>query len=64
RGAFRAGEIPGGRLLLVDDVCTTGATARACASELLGSGARRVWLATVTAAPAPCGSAAFVPRPL
>jgi ComF family protein len=53
RGAFatvRAGALGGARVALVDDVITTGATLRACAQALLGSGAREVRSITVARA--------------
>jgi predicted amidophosphoribosyltransferase len=51
RGAFRAVGRPPPRLLLVDDVLTTGATADACARELRRLGAARVEVAVFARTP-------------
>lgn len=53
RGAFfvpRPAQIAGQDVLLVDDIYTTGATARACAQALRRAGAASVWVATVARA--------------
>ena len=49
-GAFRARDVAGKRLLLVDDVLTTGATACQCARALLSAGARDVRLIALAGA--------------
>lgn len=51
KGGFAVPEaqralLRGATVLLIDDVCTTGATARHCAATLRAAGARRVYLAT------------------
>jgi ComF family protein len=42
RGAFRVAGRPASRVLLIDDVATSGATARECARRLVDAGARSV----------------------
>ncbi|HEX5230132.1 MAG TPA: ComF family protein [Bryobacteraceae bacterium] len=49
-GAFRAGGPIAGRVLLIDDVMTTGATAASCARALKRAGASHVTLLTLARA--------------
>jgi ComF family protein len=44
------------RVVVIDDVYTTGATVRACASALLDAGASKVWALTVASAGASHGT--------
>jgi ComF family protein len=46
QGAFRVTERPPARVMLVDDVLTTGSTASACAEALKAMGAEHVCLST------------------
>jgi len=53
RGAFKVADpsaITGKEVLLLDDIMTTGATARECARTLIRAGAEKVWVATVARA--------------
>jgi predicted amidophosphoribosyltransferase len=53
RGAFRTPDpaaLTQAHVLLIDDIYTTGATARACTRALLKAGAASVWVATVARA--------------
>jgi ComF family protein len=53
RGAFRVGDAEAVRwreVLLVDDIMTTGATARECARVLKRAGAAKVWVVTMARA--------------
>lgn len=53
RGAFsvaRPETVRNRAVLLIDDIYTTGATARACAQALRRAGAAKVWVATVARA--------------
>ena len=50
-GAFQAArKLAGSEVLLIDDIFTSGATARECAKVLVRAGASKVWVATVARA--------------
>ena len=47
----RAELVQGKRVLLIDDVCTTGSTLEACQHALKRAGAQSVWALTLARAP-------------
>lgn len=50
-GAFKVvGDVAGREILLIDDIFTSGATARECARVLVRAGATKVWVATLARA--------------
>jgi predicted amidophosphoribosyltransferase len=51
--AYRTSRIAGRRVLLIDDVMTSGATANACASVLLAAGATSVDVLAAARVPDP-----------
>jgi competence protein ComFC len=48
-GAFKGdpGQVAGRKVLLIDDICTTGSTLAACGEALVAAGAAMVWGLTV-----------------
>lgn len=46
KGAYRSNKAICGRILLIDDIKTTGATLDECSKQLLSSGAESVWCVT------------------
>ena len=57
KGAFRTGikgaeRIKNKRVLLIDDIYTTGATASECGAALKGAGAEKVYFLSLLTAPA------------